>query len=231
VVLRDYFVVGVNDEVTQFTCICRQGTLIVRGQITLGSKALADTVTQTARVKKPKRTMLAAAAIVLLLAAYWFSLSTQYDLLPVGSPAPSFTLTAADGSQVSLEDSGRHGRSAILVFYPGDNTAVCTAQLCALRDSWSEVKAAGADVYGINPASQETHQDFVRRNRYPFPLLVDASEKVSSLYGCRAIGGLLKRTVYIIGPDGRIAWAQRGKPEVSQILAALGRVHRGKVIP
>ena len=135
---------------------------------------MADSVTQTAQVKKPKRTMLAAAVIVLLLAAYWFSLSTQYDLLPVGSPAPSFTLTAADGSQVSLVDSGRHGRSAILVFYPGDNTAVCTAQLCALRDSWSEVKAAGADVYGINPASQETHQDFARRNRYPFPLLVDA---------------------------------------------------------
>ncbi len=172
-----------------------------------------------------------AVAVVVLLAGYWFSLSTQYDLLPVGNPAPGFTLTAADGSRVSLAESARAGHAAILVFYPGDNTAVCTAQLCALRDSWGTVQAAGADVYGINPASKAKHLDFARRNRYPFPLLVDADEAVSAAYGCRALGGLLKRTVYIIGSDGRIAWAQRGKPEISQILAALGRAHRGKVVP
>jgi peroxiredoxin Q/BCP len=136
--------------------------------------------------------------------------------LPVESPAPDFTLQDQEGNQVTL--SRLLGRNVVLVFYPGDDTMVCTRQLCEFRDQWNGAESRNTVVYGVNPAGAESHRQFRGKYRLPFPLLVDTGRKVAKLYRCSGL--IVKRTVYLIGPDGLIRYAVRGKPQVSKVLEA-----------
>ncbi len=138
------------------------------------------------------------------------------DPLPTSSQAPDFTLRKQDGGSVSL--SKLRGKNVVLVFYPGDDTPTCRKQLCEFRDQWSEARKRNALVFGVNPAGAASHAKFQEKYRLPFPLLVDEGQKVASLY--HANGLFVKRTVYLIGPDGRIRYGKRGKPEPSEVLAA-----------
>jgi peroxiredoxin Q/BCP len=137
--------------------------------------------------------------------------------LAVGTPAPDFSIPDPDGSRVTL--SSFRGKNVVLVFYPADDTSVCTKQLCEFRDSWAAVQAANAVVFGVNPARGTRHDQFRKKHDLPFPLLVDEGQKVARLY--KSNGGLVpRRTVYLIGPDGLIRYARRGKPEPAEVLAA-----------
>jgi len=75
-------------------------------------------------------------------------------------------------------------------------------------------------VLGINPQTAESHRKFVAKQHYPFPLLVDKGQKVAGDY--HASGLVVRRTVYLIGKDGRIRFAQRGKPKPEAVLMAAG---------
>jgi len=145
------------------------------------------------------------------------------DLIQVGQQAPDFSASLSDGSSFSLS-ALRGSKRVVIVFYPGDNTPVCTAQLCTLRDNWRDFQAADALVYGVNPASVEAHARFVAKHNFPFPLIADIGGRISADYGCRMLFGLIKRTVYVIDRLGRIAYARRGNPTASEIAQALGRL-------
>ncbi len=138
------------------------------------------------------------------------------DPLPVGTPAPDFTLPDDKGELVSLKSL--QGKNVVLVFYPRDETSVCTKQLCEFRDAWADVKAKNAVVFGINPQDAESHSKFREHQRYPFPLLTDEGQKMGEAYHTKGL--IVKRTVYVIGPDGVIRYAKRGKPEPVEVLAA-----------
>jgi peroxiredoxin Q/BCP len=138
------------------------------------------------------------------------------DPLPVGSPAPEFTAIADNGA--TIRSAGLRGRNVVLVFYPGDNTPGCTKQLCEFRDSWSVLKGRRIEVFGVNPAGTERHTRFREKYHFPFPLLVDQGQKIAALY--HADGLWIKRTVYLIGPDGMIRFAQRGMPKPAEVLKA-----------
>jgi peroxiredoxin Q/BCP len=140
------------------------------------------------------------------------------DPLPSGSQAPDFTLPQQDGKTVRL--SKLRGKNVVLVFYPGDDTPVCRAQLCEFRDQWGEARKRNAQVFGVNPAGAGSHSKFQEKYHLPFPLLVDAGQKVAALY--HANGLFVKRTVYLIGPDGAIRYAKRGKPNPAEVFAAAG---------
>ena len=140
------------------------------------------------------------------------------DPLPVGSVAPDFTLPDDSGKQVSL--ASLTGQNVLLVFYPADNTPGCTKQLCALRDDWSNLRSRNLQVFGVNPQNAASHAGFRRKHTLPFPLLVDKGGKVTRLYN--AGGFIVRRTVYLIGKDGRIKFAQRGAPSPNEIVDALG---------
>lgn len=140
------------------------------------------------------------------------------DPLPVGSPAPDFTLPKQDGGIAGL--SKLHGKNVVLVFYPGDDTPVCRKQLCEFRDQWQDARKSNVQVFGVNPAGSESHSKFKDKYKLPFPLLVDAGQKVAALY--HANGLFVKRTVYLIGPDGVIRYAKRGKPAPAEVLATAG---------
>jgi peroxiredoxin Q/BCP len=135
--------------------------------------------------------------------------------LRVGSAAPDFSLADQDGNEVSLKSL--RGRNVVLVFYPGDDTRVCTRQLCEFRDSWKAAQDCNTLVFGVNPQSAPTHASFRKKRSLPFPLLVDQGRRVAKLY--RAWMPLIvRRTVYLIGPDGKIRFARRGTPSPELVL-------------
>lgn len=115
--------------------------------------------------------------------------------------------------------SGLRGRNVVLVFYPADDTSVCTKQLCEFRDRWALVKQKNTVVMGMNPAKGASHSKFRERYELPFPILIDRGQKVGAAYRARGLV-VPRRTVYLIGPDGVIRYARRGKPEPEEVLAA-----------
>jgi thioredoxin-dependent peroxiredoxin len=138
------------------------------------------------------------------------------DPLPVGTTAPDFTLPDDTGTPVSLK--ALRGKNVVLVFYPRDETSVCTQQLCEFRDRWPEVQSKNTLVFGVNPQDAASHAKFREHRQFPFPLLTDEGQKMGELYHARGL--IVKRTVYLIGPDGVIRYAKRGKPEPVEVLAS-----------
>src|SRR5690606_15466041 len=119
----------------------------------------------------------------------------------------------------SKEFLGKH--YVVMIFYPGNNTPVCTAQLCSIRDSWGQFEKVGAKVFGINQAKSSSTASFAEKHDFPFPLLVDNSGELTRNFGCRTWFGFIKRTVYVIDKEGKIIFAERGKPSNSVILQAI----------
>jgi len=139
-------------------------------------------------------------------------------LLSLGEKAPDFNLSDQSGNQVTLEIF-RGQKNVVLVFYPRDNTPGCTKQLCAIRDQFDLFAESETVVLGISPQDSSSHQRFINRHNFPFPLLVDREKIVVSAYGCR--GKLMtKRTVYGINKKGIIVFARRGMPSIEEILKA-----------
>jgi peroxiredoxin Q/BCP len=133
----------------------------------------------------------------------------------VGDPAPAFTLpgmTVRDGARVDDEYalSAEIGRTVVLAFYPGDATPVCTAQLCSYQEELDEFEDLGAVVWGVSPQALDSHETFARGSSLTFPLLSDTAGTVIRDYGVRAPGIGLRRSVFVIGPDGVVRWRHVG---------------------
>jgi peroxiredoxin Q/BCP len=160
--------------------------------------------------------LLFACSAVVLFAVVCYGGDT---MLVKGDNAPLFELKSAEGTLVKLADF-KGKKFVVLIFYPGDETPRCTKQLCEIRDDYTSFEKQGAVVFGVNPASEKSHAKFIKKNNFQFPLLVDEKGAVAALYGAR--GAMLnKRTVYVIGKNGKIIFAERGKPPVADILAAI----------
>jgi peroxiredoxin Q/BCP len=150
-------------------------------------------------------------------------------MLSVGTPAPDFTLSDEKGNTITLS-SFLGTQPVVLIFYPGDQTPVCTAQLCGIRDSYEDFIQAGATVFGINPGNATSHQKFSDKHNFPFPLLVDNESQTSKSYEAMlfSLGTLavVNRTVYVINKDGIICFAERGNPPTKSIVAALAAANQ-----
>lgn len=92
-------------------------------------------------------------------------------------------------------------------------------QFCQFRENWDEAVKRGVEIFGVNPRRMESHAKFRARNQFPFPLLVDKGQKVARLYHANGLI-VVRRTVYLIGPDGIIRFAERGVPSPVNVLAA-----------
>ena len=121
----------------------------------------------------------------------------------VGTPAPDFTLPDGDGNPWKL--SQQRGKVVVLLFYPGDETPICTRQMCSVRDRWADYSATGAEVVGISADSVESHQKFADNHELPLRLLSDPDQTVANLYGARSlIPGKVARSVFVIDANGTI---------------------------
>ena len=131
----------------------------------------------------------------------------------VGRPAPGFTLEGTDDSDegrraYSLSDY--RGQVVVLVFYPGDNTPVCTRQLNSYThdiDSFTEV---GAQVLAISPQSVASHDEFsCKQGGFAFPLLADTDKSVGEAYGILGPLGFYRRSAFVVDADGILRYAHR----------------------
>lgn len=137
------------------------------------------------------------------------------DPLPVGIEAPDFSLVNDQGTAVRLSDY-RHKQNVVLVFYPRDNTSLCTKQLCEFRESWAVATGKDTAVFGVNPGSVESHVAFRAKFQLPYPLLMDPGQRVAKLFASHGL--IVKRTVYLVGKSGKIRFARRGVPSPSEVL-------------
>jgi len=142
-------------------------------------------------------------------------------MLSVGTQAPLFE---ADSTAGTIKLSHYIGQQPIvLIFYPMDETPGCTKQLCAVRDSRSLYARYDALVMGVNPASLEHHRKFAEKQGYDFPLVVDSGGEIRKAYDVGKMLGLIaqQRVVFVIGRDGKIAFAQKGNRPTEEIIGVL----------
>jgi len=124
-------------------------------------------------------------------------------MLQVNDKAPDFVLSDDQGKHFSLSEQA--GRKVLLVFYPGDNTPVCTKQLCDYRDGVEAFEGLGVDVVGISNDSAESHRGFREKHRLPFTLLSDPDMKVAALYDSKGLLGM-KRSVFLVDESSVIRY-------------------------
>ena len=122
-----------------------------------------------------------------------------------GAAAPDFTLRDGDGAEWRLSD--HRGQVVVLLFYPGDETPICTRQMCSVRDRWDDYAATGAEVVGISTNSVESHRQFAEHHGLPLRLLADTERKVADMYGAQSlIPGKVARSVFVIDGNGVITY-------------------------
>ena len=130
-----------------------------------------------------------------------------------GEPAPAFALPGTDNTPegrrtYTLEEY--RGRPVVLVFYPGDNTPVCTRQLNAYTNDIDAFAEVGAQVLAISPQGVQSHEEFsCKQGGFAFPLLADEDKAVGREYGILGPLGLYRRSAFVIDGDGVIRYAHR----------------------
>ena len=129
-----------------------------------------------------------------------------------GDLAPPFTLPGIqDGKRREYALGDLAGRPVVLVFYPGDNTPVCTRQLNAYSADIDQFLALDAQVLAISPDDLDSHEGFAdHQGGLAFPLLADADRDVARTYGVLGPVGFYRRCVFVVDPSGRLAYVHRG---------------------
>jgi peroxiredoxin Q/BCP len=127
----------------------------------------------------------------------------------VGDTAPDFTLAGTNGA-FHLAD--HRGQTVVLVFYPGDDTKVCTKQLCEYTDRWDDLSGLDATIVGISRDSCTSHQKFRTKENLNYELLSDEEESLCKLfdvireknmYGKKVFG--IERSTFLIDSEGKLA--------------------------
>jgi thioredoxin-dependent peroxiredoxin len=150
--------------------------------------------------------------------------------MKINEPAPDFSLPDGGGQQWRLSD--HRGKVVVLLFYPGDETPICTRQMCSVRDRWDDYVATGAEVVGISTDSVESHRKFAEHHELPLRLLSDANGEVSKLYGARSlIPGKVARSVFVIDAKGIVRHGDIRplglfKPKDDETIAAIKAAQR-----
>jgi len=133
--------------------------------------------------------------------------------LSVGDVAPSFDLPGVHGTtgeerRYSLSEFS--GRPVVLAFYPADNSPVCTRQLESYTREIGRFDDLDAQVLALSPQSVESHRAFAgAHGGFAFPLLTDEDKVVAGDYGVLGLLDLYRRSTFVIGPDGNVAWMHR----------------------
>jgi thioredoxin-dependent peroxiredoxin len=118
-----------------------------------------------------------------------------------GEQAPDFEL---EGTEGRFRLSEHRGRRVLLLFYPGDNTPVCTKQFCSYRDHAEEVDGLDAVVVGISSQDLDSHAEFTAKHGLNVPLLADVDGAVAKLYDAHAPVIGTRRAVIVIDEQGTV---------------------------
>jgi peroxiredoxin Q/BCP len=132
-----------------------------------------------------------------------------------GEAAPDFTLPGTGGRDYTLSDF--RGRPVVLVFYPGDDTPVCTAQLRSYSDGMAAFDQLDAQVLGISPQDVASHERFAQEYGLRMPLLADAELVVANRYEILGPLGFYRRSIFVVDAGGVVRFARRSLTNLSFI--------------
>jgi peroxiredoxin Q/BCP len=131
----------------------------------------------------------------------------------VGDAAPGFELAGTDGTEAGTRTyslAEMAGKPVVLVFYPGDNTPVCTRQLNAYTSEFDQFTDLDAQVLALSPQDIASHQAFAEaQGGFAFPLLADPDKAVGEAYGIVGPLGFYRRSVFVVDGEGVVRWAHR----------------------
>lgn len=127
--------------------------------------------------------------------------------LSVGDIAPDFELPGTGGRSHRLSE--HRGRNVVLVFYPGDETPVCTRQLNAYNDELGRFAELDAVVLGISAQDVDSHEKFSEHQGFAFPLLADVDKLVAAAFGVLGPLGFVRRSVVIVDAQGVVRYVHR----------------------
>lgn len=129
------------------------------------------------------------------------------DQLKIGDTAPAVTATTETGEKLNFADVYKNGFT-LVYFYPKADTSGCTAQGCSLRDRYGELTKHGVTVIGVSHDTVGAQKAFKEKNNFPFTLVADTDEKVSTAFGVPDITGtkLAARQAYLVDKTGKIVW-------------------------
>jgi peroxiredoxin Q/BCP len=147
-------------------------------------------------------------------------------MLQVNDRAPEFSLKDEQGRSFSL--ASHRGERLLLVFYPGDNTPVCTSQMCDYRDGVEAFAGMGVQVVGISSDDANSHRKFKAKHNLPFILLTDAALETAERYDSKGLMGM-KRSVFLVDEEGVIRYKhieslalfRRTRDELLKVIAGL----------
>lgn len=125
----------------------------------------------------------------------------------VGDKAPDFTLPGTGDRSYSLSDY--RGQPVVLVFYPGDDSPVCTKQLNSYNNELDQFAGVGAQVLAISAQDMASHDKFSGKHGFRFPLLSDPDKTVAEAYGTVGPLGFPRRSVFVVNGEGVITYAHR----------------------
>lgn len=142
----------------------------------------------------------------------------------MGDPAPTFALAGTGGRAYALAEE--RGAPLVLVFYPGDNTPVCTTQLVSYSADLAAFTDLGARLLAVSPQDVASHEAFAAEHGLAFPLLADVDKAVGAAYGVLGPLGFYRRSVFVIDAGGVIRYAHRAVAGMSfrkshQLVAAV----------
>jgi peroxiredoxin Q/BCP len=135
--------------------------------------------------------------------------------LPAGSQAPELSATDQHGKTHRLAE--QRGHKTVVYFYPKDMTPGCTKQACAFRDAWDRFEAAGVKVFGVSSDDQQSHEEFAKEERLPFPLLADPDHVWARAFGVPLRLGMTARVTFLLDAQGKVA---KTYPDVDPALHA-----------
>jgi thioredoxin-dependent peroxiredoxin len=148
-----------------------------------------------------------------------------------GDMAPDFTATATDstGKTIPVSLQSLRGKVVVLAFYPADRSSGCTAELSKFRDEYKSLFGDGVVVFPTSVDSLGSHSSWAKDAHFPFAMIADTKSEVATKYGSQgAARPFFRRTVFVIGKDGKIAYedtrfnalAQDGYDKLTAAIAA-----------
>jgi peroxiredoxin Q/BCP len=143
---------------------------------------------------------------------------------------PDFAAAATGGKTVSR--AALRGRPFVLYFYPKDNTPGCTDEGIQFRELYPEFAKAGCDVYGVSRDSVKSHDGFKAKMTFPFELISDADERLSTMFGVikmknmygRQVRGI-ERSTFVVDANGLVRKEWRGVKVPGHAQEVLDFVH------
>jgi thioredoxin-dependent peroxiredoxin len=145
-------------------------------------------------------------------------------MIEVGQKAPMFKLLNQTGEEIDLKSVLKTGVKVMLVIYPSDDTPGCTAQMCKVRDDYTEFEKLGVKIYGLNHNDAESHTNFKGKYDFQFDILVDEDRKIIKELGSTKLffkNEVTQRSIILIDKDGKVIYVHKGQQDNKEILNLL----------